>query len=419
MDKPVRSNAGPAALTRRGFLGTAAAGAMALTAPKLLAGDDPGRAALARLVAKLEYLTPPAQFQGFDREKPRVHDLAAGKLREAGLDRETWRLEVLPDPESDSKVERPLSKARGTALDWQGLMTLAEKRAVRFLHVLTCTNIDKPQGMGLWEGVPLREVLWTARPAANVRRVYYYGYHNDEPKQRFVGSLTMSRVLEDPPGELPVMLGYKLNGEWLSVRHGGPVRLVVPGAYGNKWVKWLQHVVLTNKYQSNDTYAEWNNDVESPMKTLARFLHAPAKARPNEPLPLAGLAQVGMSGLGKVQYAVSPQDTPLPADDPYLATLDWHDAEVLPPPDDWGGGLPGGKLPPAPLQFDPATGKPRSWPLRYTIAHWSALVPGQPAGRYHLRCRTIDGSGAAQPWPRPLPKSGNNAIQQVAVVVEA
>ena len=49
MDKPVRSNAGPAALTRRGFLGTAAAGAMALTAPKLLAGDDPGRAALARL----------------------------------------------------------------------------------------------------------------------------------------------------------------------------------------------------------------------------------------------------------------------------------------------------------------------------------------------------------------------------------
>jgi hypothetical protein len=39
-------------------------------------------------------------------------------------------------------------------------------------------------------------------------------------------------------------------------------------------------------------------------------------------------------------------------------------------------------------------------------------------GQYHLRCRTIDANGAAQPMPRPFPKSGNNAIQQVALDVE-
>jgi hypothetical protein len=72
-----------------------------------------------------------------------------------------------------------------------------------------------------------------------------------------------------------------------------------------------------------------------------------------------------------------------------------------------------------PLQFDPATGKPRSWPLRCTIAHWAAIAKGMPAGRYRLRCRTIDANGVAQPLPRPLPKSGINGIQEVAVAVEA
>jgi len=122
-------------------------------------------------------------------------------------------MEVIADPQSDAKLQNPLSKSRGTALDWPALMKLAEKHAVRYLKVMSCTNVAKPLGMGLWEGVPLREVIWLARPTANVRRVFYYGYHNDDPKQRFQSSLTMSRVLEDPPGQPPVLLCYKLNGQ--------------------------------------------------------------------------------------------------------------------------------------------------------------------------------------------------------------
>jgi hypothetical protein len=205
--------------------------------------------------------------------------LPTEKLHQVGLDRETWQLEIVPDPASNCKVERPLSRELGTALNWQGLMKLAEKHAVRFLKVVTCTNMADPLGMGLWEGVPLREVIWLARPVANVRRVYYYGFHNDDPKQRFQSSLSIGRVLEDPPGELPVILCYKLNGRWLCVKSGGPVRTVVPEAYGNKSVKWLHRVVLTNSYQANDTYALWNNEVESPMKTYARFIDSPAKAK--------------------------------------------------------------------------------------------------------------------------------------------
>ena len=58
-------------------------------------------------------------------------------------------------------------------------------------------------------------------------------------------------------------------------------------------------------------------------------------------------------------------------------------------------------------------------PQRYTIAHWAALLPGLPAGKYHLRCRAIDDKGVAQPLPRPFAKSGRNSIQELPLTVEA
>jgi DMSO/TMAO reductase YedYZ molybdopterin-dependent catalytic subunit len=417
-------------LTRRGALalGSAACAAFWMETPAAagsLPASLPASPELAEAVAKLRYLTPIDAFREFNREKPRIDQLPAERLREVGLDRETWQLEVVPDPESNCQVENPLSRERGTAVDWKRLMELAEARAVRYLKVLTCTNIAQPLGMGLWEGVPLRDVVWLTRPKGNVRRVYYYGFHNDDPKQRFTSSLSVGRVLEDPPGELPVILCYKLNGQWLFAKQGGPVRLIMPEMYGNKCVKWLQRVVLTNDYQVNDTYALWNNDVDTWMKTQARFIDPPAGAKAGQAVPLVGLAQVGISGLRKVQYSIEPQGAAsqpqgaAAADDPYFHKAEWKDAEILPPPQDWGGGLADGKLPPVPLQFDPATGEPRSWPLRYAIVHWAALAPGLAPGRYALRCRTIDDRGAAQPMPRPFPKSGKNAIHEVPLVVEA
>jgi DMSO/TMAO reductase YedYZ molybdopterin-dependent catalytic subunit len=297
-------------------------------------------------------------------------------------------------------------------------MKLAEKRATRYIKVMTCNNIGEPLGVGLWEGVPLREVIWLTRPIENIRRLYYHGYHNDDPKQLFQSSLAIGRVLEDPPGELPVMLCYKLNGQWLSGKRGGPVRMLVPEAYGFKSVKWLQRIVLTNNHQANDTYADGNNDIESPMKTFGRFINAPQKSKSGERLPLVGMAQVGVSGLSKVQVWLHRQDAEWPADDPYFASAPWRDAEILPPPAKWGGDLSDGKLPELPLHFDPSTGKPRQWPMRYAVAHWATLLDMAAPGKYFLSCRTIDANGNAQPMPRPFAKSGRNAIQRVSLTVE-
>lgn len=407
-------------LTRRYFLQFGAATVAGLGASRLWAVEHEGEThpLLAEAISKLEYLTRDENFRNYGRGKPPPYKLPSEKLREVGLTRETWWLEVLPDPESNAKVERPLSKASGTALDWQGLMELAKTRAVRLMSVMTCTNSKAPCGMGLWEGVPLRDVVWLARPTGNVRRVFYYGYHNDDPEQRFQSSLPIGRVLEDPPEHLPVILCYKLNNEWLTPIRGGPVRMLVPGEYGNKSVKWLQRIILTNNPQSNDTYALWNNDTVSYLKTCARFIHTPKTIKAGQAAPITGVAQVGFSGLSKVQYWLVPESEPLSKNDPYFTKAQWQDADILPSPKQWGGELTDGKLPSIPRQFDPATGKPNQWPLPNTIVHWASLLKAPRPGKYDLRCRTIDANGIAQPMPRPFPKSGHNAIQKVQIDVE-
>jgi hypothetical protein len=195
--------------------------------------------------------------------------------------------------------------------------------------------------------------------------------------------------------------------------------MVVPDAYGNKSVKWLQKIVLTNDFQANDTYAGWNNDTESHTKTYARFIHVPSDMRAGQPAPVTGLAQVGMSGLLKVQVWVQHEGDAAPEKDPYFAQAPWRDAHCLPPPQDWGGGLPEGKLPQVPRQFDARTGRPLSWPLRDTVIHWALLLRDLPPGTHTLRCRTVDAQGVAQPMPRPFPRSGANQIQEVQVKVRA
>jgi DMSO/TMAO reductase YedYZ molybdopterin-dependent catalytic subunit len=420
MDKIRRIAEEHSNVTRRYFLQLGTAGVAALSISKLHAQEHDGQIGplLAEAISKLEYLTRDENFRNYGRGKPPPHKLPPEKLRQVGLARETWELEVVADPESNSKVDRPLSKALGTAMNFDGLMKLAETKAERLMNLISCTNGRFPCGMGLWEGVPLRDVIWLARPAGNVRRVFYYGYHNNDPEQRFQSSLPIGRVLEDPPGKHPVMLCYKLNGQWLTPARGGPVRMLVPGEYGNKCVKWLQRIILTNNFQANDTYAGWNNDTVSYLKTSARFIHTPKTMKAGQRVPITGVAEVGMSGLSKVQYWLCPQDESLPKDDPYFTKAEWKDADILPAPKNWGGGLPDGKLPSIPRQFDPDSGKPHRWPIPNTIAHWAALLKAERPGQYDLRCRTIDANGIAQPMPRPFPKSGNNTIRSVKITVE-
>jgi DMSO/TMAO reductase YedYZ molybdopterin-dependent catalytic subunit len=234
----------------------------------------------------------------------------------------------------------------------------------------------------------------------------------------FRSSLPIGRVLEDPYDLPPVILCYKLNGEWLSPERGGPVRMVVPEAYGFKSIKWLSHVVLTNLAFANDTYIDGNNDVDSPLKSFAATLNAPREVIADQSIPVTGYAQAGISGLSKVQVWICPKGTE-PRNDPYFDSVKWMDATILDPPKpgNWGGGLVDGVIPAKTLGFDDM-GRPKSWPMRLSKVHWAVLAPGLPAGEYTLRSRTVDEKGYSQPMPRPFRKSGHAEIEQISIVVK-
>jgi len=404
-------------LTRRYFLRLGVVGAAAVGFWPWSAARSESAANTALPEGAEPYFTAQDKFRDVSRGKPLPHSLPDDKKRDVGLTRETWKLEVISDPDHPASIRNPLTKKDGTALDFPGLLKLAEKHSVRFAKSMTCLNIGCPLGTGIWQGVPLRELVWLAQPRENLRRVFYHGYHNDDPRQIFRSSLPIDRVLEDPFDLPPVILCYKLNGQWLGSERGGPVRMVVPEAYGFKSIKWLTHIVLTNLYHANDTYAEGNNDVDSALKTFAATFSVPEKVKPNQPIPITGYAQVGISGLSKVQVWIQSNATQPPPGDRYFATAPWTDAQILPPPNHWG--LPDEKILNGTIGFDPATGKPLAWPMRLTRIHWAAVLPGVPVGEYTLRSRTIDGKGVAQPLPRPFQKSGHSAIEQVDISVKA
>jgi DMSO/TMAO reductase YedYZ molybdopterin-dependent catalytic subunit len=357
------------------------------------------------------YFTAPDQFRDVSRGTPIPHTLDAAAQQAAGLTRDTWKLEVISDPEHPARIRAPLT------ISFAELQEIGRQHAVRFPKVMTCLNIGCPLGMGIWEGVPLREIVWRTRPSENLRRLHYYGFHNGDPQQQFRSSLPIGRVLEDPFDLPPVILCYKLNGEWLDIVRGGPVRIVVPEAYGFKSVKWLSHVVLSNLAHANDTYADGNNDIDSPLKTFAATLQVARNAMAGEPIAVSGYAQVGISGLARVQVSIHPANHEWPAGDAHFDSANWRDAVILPPPKSWGGALPGGSIPAETLGFNASNGQPNQWPMRLAKAHWAIVLPGEPQGKYVLRCRTIDEKGVAQPRPRPFRKSGHAAIEQVDIDV--
>jgi len=169
-------------LSRRFFLRAGVVGA-AFAASATTGTAAPLPPELTPLLEKLEpYFTPPKDFNDVSRGNPIPHKLSEEKRREVGLTRETWKLEIISDTDTPATLGKQFTKKDNTALDFAALLKLGEKHAVRFPKVMTCLNIGCPLGMGIWEGVPLRTLLWLTQPKENLRRVYFHGYHNDDPK---------------------------------------------------------------------------------------------------------------------------------------------------------------------------------------------------------------------------------------------
>jgi methionine sulfoxide reductase catalytic subunit len=134
------------------------------------------------------------------------------------FDAASWRLKV------DGLVRRPLEL---TFADFTALRQAEETKDFTCVEGWTVPGVR-------WQGVTLRELMGQADldPQAT-----HFVFHSGDGV--YTDSLTIDEAFQPA-----VLLAHAMNGEPLLPDHGRPVRLLVPGSYGYKSVKWVVRVEL-------------------------------------------------------------------------------------------------------------------------------------------------------------------------------
>ena len=98
-------------------------------------------------------------------------------------------------------------------------------------------------GNGRWRGVRLGDVLKKAGLKAGAKEILFNGA--DVPigtMPDFTRTVPVKKALSPE-----TLLAYEMNGEQLPVKHGFPLRAVVPGWAGDSWVKWVTDITVLDK----------------------------------------------------------------------------------------------------------------------------------------------------------------------------
>ncbi|HEV2127571.1 MAG TPA: molybdopterin-dependent oxidoreductase [Thermomicrobiales bacterium] len=199
-----------------------------------------------------------------------------------------------PDPdrgddwgvEIEGLVERPGRISRAE---------LEELAGPDFVSTLTCISneIAGPLiGTARWTGAPLGKVL--ERAGVQPTAVDVVGLGEDG----YTDSIPIEKALAP---ETHIVWG--MNGEPLPRLHGTPVRLIVPGLYGIKNVKWLTKLsVVGRDYQGYWQERGWTD--EAIIKTQSHFDVPDAQdllvAGTHE---IGGVAFAGDRGISKVEVS--------------------------------------------------------------------------------------------------------------------
>jgi DMSO/TMAO reductase YedYZ molybdopterin-dependent catalytic subunit len=253
------------------------------------------------------------------------------------VDRESWTLSV--------------SGTASASYDFDALQSLDTE--LRFV-TLRCVG-DPRNGYkmdtALWTGVPVQAILEDAGAPADCCVVAHGAddYYNEFPQA----------ALED------ALLAFRMNGTALPRGHGAPVRLLVPGHWGEINVKWLTELELTT--EAVEGYWEkrgWHGT--GPVKTVAKLHHS---ERDGDLVSVGGHAYAGTRGISAVEVSVDGGET-------------WNDARI-------SDRLPGAREADGSQRCEFARDAWRHWHYEFTASDEREVV-----------VRAIEADGTVQPRER-------------------
>ncbi len=204
-------------LKRRTFLQLMGLGASA----GLLGGCDSVGSVFGRMFAipprDTIYFTPNDKFYVVN-----YADSAVGFSREVNI--EQWKVSLT------GEVKTPMK------LGWRDILNRDAFDQVVTLECIDTLPGGDSLGNAMWRGISLKKLLQEAGVDEETARDVIFravdGYDD---------SIPFTRAMQDD-----VMLAYLMNGEKLPKAHGFPLRLIVPGLYGIKNVKWITEIEVYN-----------------------------------------------------------------------------------------------------------------------------------------------------------------------------
>ncbi len=270
-----------------------------------------------------------------------------------------WSLKV-----KGSGVNNPLE------LSYKDLLSMSTRESDA---TLSCVSNEVGGGLvsnGRWTGVLLSDLLREAGVDPNK-----INKSSEQLVGRSVDGWTGGFKTELAFDGREALVAFGLNDSELPVKHGYPVRLVVPGLYGYvSATKWLTEIELTNwDFDAYWIQRTWSK--EGPVKTQSRI--DTVKSGENlsaGPAPVGGVAWAPHRGISKVEVSTDDGET-------------WNDARLA-------------------EQLDIDT-----W--RQYVYEWDAKP-----GDYTLQVRATDGDGNTQTAEKAPPHpSGATGYHTVKVSV--